>query len=312
MTMAVTSLLMLSLIPALSLASSEAEAEAVNIQLGGSATLKCGEQPDKWIFNETTVIEETDDGPYKLSDEGKKLVLSNIQEASLGVYKCVGEDEEVIKAFEVDSSFKLRSLPKSISIDDGTKAVIECKAKTTAEEVTFRWFTMPEDWETNPNYVSPKLLCAKGSECSSSDDLQPEALFDTRDKSLPVAALEERAEVEELSEEEGLTISRLTITPAYTEDRKYYVCQAVLAGESTEECNMAENKNCDEESVLLRVKDPLAALYPFVGIVAEVIVLCIVIFFCERSKSEDKEDYEGVTGNGNPATSSNSSLRQRK
>ena len=61
MTMAVSSLLMISLIPALSLASSEVEAvpEAVNIQLGGSATLKCGEEPDKWIFNETTVIGET-------------------------------------------------------------------------------------------------------------------------------------------------------------------------------------------------------------------------------------------------------------
>ena len=64
MTMAVSSLmLMFSLIPALSLAS-EAEAfpEAVNIQLGSSATLNCGEEPDKWIFNEgdnETVIEET-------------------------------------------------------------------------------------------------------------------------------------------------------------------------------------------------------------------------------------------------------------
>ena len=65
-------------------------------------------------------------------DDGKKLVVSNIQEASLGVYKCVGEDGELIKAFEVDSNFKLRSLPKSISIDDGSKAVIECKAKTVS------------------------------------------------------------------------------------------------------------------------------------------------------------------------------------
>ena len=98
-----------------------------------------------------------------------------------------------------------------------------------------------------------------------------QALFDTRDKSLPVPALEERAEVEELEEEKtGNAVSRLTITPAYTEDRQYYVCQAVLAGESVEECNTAENRNCDEEKVLLRVKDPLAALYPFVGIVAEV------------------------------------------
>ena len=61
MTMAWSSLLVLSLIPALSLASSEAEAgpEAVNIQIGGGATLDCKEEPDKWIFNDTTVLTET-------------------------------------------------------------------------------------------------------------------------------------------------------------------------------------------------------------------------------------------------------------
>ena len=73
-----------------------------------------------------------DDGTYKFENDGKQLVLTNIQEASLGLYKCVGEDDEVIREFEVDSSFKLRGLPKSISVDDGTKAVIECKAKTVS------------------------------------------------------------------------------------------------------------------------------------------------------------------------------------
>ena len=38
--------------------------------------------------------------------------------------------------------------------------------------------------------------------------------------------------------------------------------------EAIEDCG--ESKECDESHVLLRVKDPLAALYPFVGIVAEV------------------------------------------
>ena len=97
-----------------------------------------------------------------------------------------------------------------------------------------------------------------------------QALFDARDKSLPVPALEERAEVKLEVTEEGHAVSTLTIAPAYTEDRQYYVCQAVMASESVEECNTPENKHCDEEKVLLRVKDPLAALYPFVGIVAEV------------------------------------------
>ena len=38
--------------------------------------------------------------------------------------------------------------------------------------------------------------------------------------------------------------------------------------ETIEDCGAS--KECDESQVLLRVKDPLAALYPFVGIVAEV------------------------------------------
>ena len=64
MTMAWSSLLVLSLIPALSLASSEAEAgpKAVNIQIGGGTTLDCKEEPDKWIFNNNnteTVLSET-------------------------------------------------------------------------------------------------------------------------------------------------------------------------------------------------------------------------------------------------------------
>ena len=38
--------------------------------------------------------------------------------------------------------------------------------------------------------------------------------------------------------------------------------------EAIEDCEAS--KECDKSQVLLRVKDPLAALYPFVGIVAEV------------------------------------------
>ena len=134
----------------------------------------------------------TDDGLYTFEDEGRKLVVSEILEANLGVYKCVGEDNEVIREFEVDASFKLRNLPKSISVDDGSPVLIECKAKVVSnplkcvsdfavshivtfqpvEDVVFRWFTLPESWETDPAQLR-KELCAKGSKCSS-DDLQAE------------------------------------------------------------------------------------------------------------------------------------------
>ena len=99
------------------------------------------------------------------------------------------------------------------------------------------------------------------------------ALFDTRDKSVPVSPLEQRAKIETLEDEKGVPFSRLTISPAYTDDRQYYICQATLKGsqeEDTEECSGHSNKECDETITLLRVKDPLAALYPFIGIVAEV------------------------------------------
>ena len=46
--------------------------------------------------------------------------------------------------------------------------------------------------------------------------------------------------------------------------------------ETIEDCGAS--KECDESQVLLRVKDPLAALYPFVGIVAEVRSLETLVF----------------------------------
>lgn len=36
--------------------------------------------------------------------------------------------------------------------------------------------------------------------------------------------------------------------------------------------------------------DKLAALWPFLGIVAEVIVLCVIIFIYEKKRSREMED----------------------
>ena len=96
-----------------------------------------------------------------------------------------------------------------------------------------------------------------------------QALFDKRDKDAPVIPLSERSEIT-TGEDDGVPYSILTIKDAYKEDRKIYICQAVLSEGTEDNTDCSESKECDEVETILRVKDPLAAVWPFCGIVAEV------------------------------------------
>ena len=128
-------------------------------------------------------------------------------------------------------------------------------------------------------------------------------------RSLPVPAFADRAEILQEINGDGIPISTLKISKTFKEDRKIYICQATLKNVEEDIENCAESKECDETQTIVRVKDPLAAVWPFIGIVAEVglnekkediimnfahqvVLLCIIIFFCEKSKSEDKEEYD--------------------
>jgi len=310
-----TSILILPLLTIGCLCSSEAESdvdEYLSVTPGGKVLLDCGKSPDKWTLtvNQTEEI-LGDDDHYELTDDERKLTIVDIQEPQNGVYKCLTEDNTVIKTFDVDSKFKLNKLAKSQSVDDGVPTEIECSLKSEGQDVVFNWFSIPEGADPNNANVERTKICSKGSSCSA-DGGKAEKLFDSRDKSIPIAPFDERTEIV-MSSEEGIPKSTLKFSPAYNEDRQIYICQAVLKGsDAAANCAELSNKDCDETHTLLRVKDPLAALYPFVGIVAEVILLCIIIFFCEKSKSDTKEDYDEVAGNGNSSTGSNSNLRQRK
>lgn len=61
-------------------------------------------------------------------------------------------------------------------------------------------------------------------------------------------------------------------------DRAVYICEA------------ANGRIKANNTVRVRVKDKLAALYPFLGIVAEVTILCIIIFVYERKRSKSDAD----------------------
>jgi len=296
--------------------SKEEEIILKTVKVGGSVTLKCEADDDKslvWRFssNSSNAADETDitaeENKYEMDDD--KLKIKDIQEENLGFYSCYdSEDDERLHEFEVDVSVRLKKLPKSFSIDQGAdiKQQLTCSTTSADHEVTFAWFTLPENY---PPDAIPKPLCLEedGSGCS----LPPEslALFETRDASVPAVPLSKRASIELGEWEDGIPYSRLSIKAAEVEDRQVYLCRATLQGATVNNCTAS--KECDQLEVLIRVKDPLAALWPFVGIVIEVIVLCIIIFFYEKRKTpEEKEDYEeGSTGNN---LASNSNLRQRK
>jgi len=99
------------------------------------------------------------------------------------------------------------------------------------------------------------------------------------------------------------------IEDAVKEDRRGYKCVVF---------NKTQPANCTESVFFVRVKDKYAALWPFLGIVAEVIALCAIIFICEHGRSS-KDDYEddelngnGVGGGQRSGAGENSSIRHRR
>ena len=78
------------------------------------------------------------DDHYELTDDERKLTIVDIQEPQNGVYKCLTEDNTVIKTFDVDSKFKLNKLAKSQSVDDGVPTEIECSLKSVSDKIVIK------------------------------------------------------------------------------------------------------------------------------------------------------------------------------
>jgi len=282
------------------LSSSEPEPTLVSVSLGSKVSLKCEHDDVEWSLdnNGTTQIIEEDDESYEITDG--KLSISDIEESQLGTYTCKS-GEDIIRIFELDTSLKIRKFPKSISVNDGLPQELLCTLNShDDQEVVFNWFRADEG---DSEGESREMLCSlEGSSCPVMEELK------SSDKA--PAAFKDRAKIE-VGMADDIPFSKLIIQKSHVTDRKIYICQAKLKSAAPiDDCEAS--KECDESEVILRVKDPLAALWPFVGIVAEVIILCIIIFFCEKNKSQDKEDYDEVAGNGSTVTSSNINIRQRK
>ncbi|BES91243.1 Immunoglobulin I-set domain [Nesidiocoris tenuis] len=100
----------------------------------------------------------------------------------------------------------------------------------------------------------------------------------------------------------------LQIDSAEMSDRGHYYCQ--VSNKASIDLNITI-----ETSAYIRVKDKLAALWPFIGICAEVLVLCVIIFVYERKRNKqelEESDTDISPDQKNTPDHGKDSVRQRK
>jgi len=99
--------------------------------------------------------------------------------------------------------------------------------------------------------------------------------------------------------------SVLNIKDITLEDRFVYMCLA--------DNQMVDNGVATNSTILIRVVGKYAALWPFLGICAEVIILCTVIFIYEKRRGNKKFDEDGDQSSSKHAVNAkDSEVRHRK
>lgn len=114
-----------------------------------------------------------------------------------------------------------------------------------------------------------------------------------------------------------LNATKIKLTPSYNN-----VSDATLLIEKLEyedraeyRCFLANDVNEANVTVTVRVKDKLAALWPFLGIVAEVAILCTIIFIYEKRRAKQEYDESDTDQNNESkpvADQKDKDVRQRK
>ena len=226
------------------------------------------------------------------------VVSSQKTESVLAVYKSnieldCGDDEyhrEVVNGTE-KSTIKVEEREGKAKLDPETKklTLVDVRGdELKSKYVCVRDGKVVKEFSFN---VAPKLFKPEKSSQTVTEgghvELKCNLLFGSDSSDLAFAWFKNETEL--VSDDQYKITSTgnqtiLTVKKVNADDKGNFTCKATNKfGESA-------------ETIQLRVKDALAALWPFLAIVAEVLVLCIIILIyekkCAKKSAHTEEDNE--------------------
>lgn len=166
----------------------------------------------------------------------------------------------------------------SMSVFEGDAIILTCKVKSNvSDDVIIQWQAQTEDKSEEPveivSYMSDAIVNLTTSTVNIATDPIKSALEANSNGDQSQQQQQQQQSLLKITE------SQLYIKSATYSHRAHYICMVDRTSSTSQPLR-----------VLVRVKDRLAALWPFIGILGEVITLCTVIFVYESKRTKAEEE----------------------
>ncbi|CAG0880011.1 unnamed protein product [Darwinula stevensoni] len=235
------------------------------------------------VFSDATILTNEDAGGGKILHIGKDLLLEcNTTDDTMRPFRWYKEGEQILndnKKIVKNNTLLIKSAQKG---DSGTyRCVIDDSHNGWGNR---------EDGQNITVYIPVDVEPFHGK---SINLVQGDRLhLECRVHGHPEFTITWHKDGKLLEDDGRITLTNnnttLDISDLQFEDRAVYMC-------------LAKNvRGSDNSTILVRVKDKLAALWPFLGICAEVILLSTIIFFYERKRSKQEGDESEGPETANP------------